>query len=72
MRQGPWKAHFTTQAGYGEQPQHHDPPRLFHLGQDPGESYNVAAEHPRVIAELQKTADEHRQTVEPVKNQLTR
>jgi len=72
VRKGPWKAHFTTQPGYGGKPERHGKPLLFHLGHDPGESYNRAAEHPRIIEELQQIVDEHRRTIEPVKNQLAR
>ncbi len=39
-RLGPWKAHFQTQAGYGQpQPETHDPPLLFHLEHDPSEKH---------------------------------
>jgi len=72
VRKGPWKAHFTTQPGYGGKPEQHAQPLLFHLGQDPGESYNLAQNHPPIIAELRQIAEEHHRTVEPVKNQLAR
>lgn len=70
VRKGPWKGHFSTQPGYGGAAKHHQTPLLFHLGHDPGESYNVAAEHPRVVAELQQLAEDHRASVEAVENQL--
>ena len=42
VRHGPWKAHFITQSGYGpDKPVEHDPPLLFHLGEDPGERFNA-------------------------------
>lgn len=66
VRRGPWKAHFRTQAGYGQpKPEAHDPPLLFHLERDPGEAWNVAADEPTVVAELMTLADEHRRTVIP-------
>ncbi len=72
IRKGPWKAHFITQGAYvgDTQPHEHDPPLLFQLEHDPGEKWNIAAQHPEVIAALQAAAQEHLQTVEPVPSQL--
>ncbi len=74
VRKGLYKAHFVTQDAYGpnRKVERHDPPLLYHLGIDPGEHWNVAAEHPDVISEIRQIADEHRKTVEPVENQLER
>jgi arylsulfatase A len=70
-RLGRFKAHFVTRSGYGpDKPQTHEPPLLFDLGGDPGESFNVAAGHPAVIEDIQKLVEQHRATVTPVKNQL--
>ena len=69
-RKGPWKAHWTTQAGYGEKPQKHDPPVLFHLEHDPSEKYDVAKNHPQVLADIIKEIERHRATVKPVQSQL--
>ena len=53
VRHGPWKAHFMTQASYGQpQPEKHDPPILYHLERDPSERWNVAEKHPEVAKEL--------------------
>ena len=61
VRLGPWKAHFLTQAGYGQpQPVRHDPPLLFHLEIDPSERFNVAGQHPEVLAEIQTLVEKHR------------
>lgn len=70
VRQGPWKAHFTTQTGYGGKPKHHNPPALFHLERDPSEQHNLARDHPEVIAQLQALAKRHRASVKPVPSQL--
>jgi arylsulfatase A-like enzyme len=60
VRQGPWKAHFLTQAGYGEpKPTAHDPPLLYNLDVDPSEQYDVAKNHPDVIASLRKLVESH-------------
>jgi arylsulfatase A len=70
-RIGEWKAHFFTQAGYGQpEPEQHDPPLLFHLGLDPSEKRNVAAEHPDVIARIQSAVKAHQSAVVPGKPQL--
>ncbi len=71
VRQGAWKAHFVTRSGYGpDKPAAHDPPLVFHLGEDPGEKFNVAKDHPEVIAALGKLAAEHRAGITPVPSQL--
>lgn len=72
FRKGPYKAHFTTRTGYGGQPTTHTPPVLFHLGVDPGESYNVAGQHPEILAEINEAVARHRMGIEPVPSQLTR
>ncbi len=70
-RLGPWKAHFITQAAYGQpKAEPHDPPLLFNLEADPGESFECAADHPDVIAQIKAAVEKHRATVKPVKNQL--
>jgi hypothetical protein len=57
--------------GYGQpKPDAHDPPLLFDLNVDPGETFNVAANHPGVVAGLLKEIETHRVTVTPVKSQL--
>jgi len=71
VRKGPWKAHFRTRIGYGQpQPREHEPPLLFHLEQDPGERFDLAADHPEVIAEIRTELQRHQATVGAVQNQL--
>ncbi len=69
-RLGPWKAHFITQPGYGAKPEPHDPPLLFDLEADPGESFECGADHPDVIAKIKAAVEKHKATLKPVKNQL--
>jgi arylsulfatase A-like enzyme len=70
IRKGPYKAHFTTFAGYSkEPPEKHDPPLLFHLPNDPGERFNIAAEHPEVIADIKQELENHRAKLVPGKRQ---
>ncbi len=64
VRKGQYKAHFTTHDGYSTNtPAVHNPPLLFDLPADPSEEYDVAAEHPEVIAELSKIFGEHQATI---------
>jgi arylsulfatase A len=73
VRKGPFKAHLITQAAYGGgKAVRHDPPVLYNLDHDPSEKYDVAKNHPEVVAELLKVAATHRATVRPVVNQLER
>lgn len=70
VRKGPFKAHFTTQAGYGDKPLKHDPPALYHLEHDPSEKYDIAKDHPDVIAELTRLVEDHNKAMVPGKPQL--
>jgi arylsulfatase A-like enzyme len=71
VRMGPWKAHLITRAAYGrDTPAPHDPPLLYHLGRDPGERFDMAAEQPAVIAEIMKVVAEHRAAMQPAPSQL--
>ncbi len=67
VRRGPWKIHLkTTHPGSGnEKAQAHDPPLLFNLTTDPSEQFNVAGQHPNVVAQLLKEAEDHRRTIKP-------
>ena len=72
LRKGPWKAHFATQESYtgNNRLNEHDPPVLYNLEVDPSEKWDVAAQHPEVIAEIKAAADAHRKTVVAVPSQL--
>ena len=70
-RQGPWKIHYRTKSGYLRDPiVDHDPPLLYNLEVDPGEKYNLAADHPDIIAKVNAMVEEHKATVKPVKDML--
>jgi arylsulfatase A len=65
-RVGDYKLHVMTQDGYLDpRPTRHDPPLLFNLGRDPGESHNVAAEHPEIVKAILEAMETHRQSVVP-------
>ena len=71
LRKGWWKAHWKTRSGYGpDETETHEPPALYHLGLDPGEQFDVAKDHPEVIAELEREAERHRATLAPVETNL--
>ncbi|MBL7645622.1 MAG: sulfatase [Candidatus Hydrogenedentes bacterium] len=60
VRQGPFKAHFQTRNDYGDATvTTHNPPLLYNVEIDPGEQFDVAAEHPDVIASIQATLAVH-------------
>lgn len=70
-RLGRFKAHFITQSAYGsDPPKTHEPPLLFDLGVDPGESFNIAADHAAVLEQIAQRVRAHQATVVPVPNQL--
>lgn len=73
VRKGDFKAHFITQQEYGnEQPTIHDVPLLYNLREDPSEQFDVSADHPDVILEIEQVLEQHILTVVPVENQLER
>jgi arylsulfatase A-like enzyme len=70
-RLGEWKAHFKTQTGYGRPtPEVHDTPLLFHLGRDPSEKRNIAADHADILTQIQQAVKAHQATVVPGTPQL--
>lgn len=70
IRKGDFKAHFFTQPEFGPNWTIYNPPLLYNLSVDPSEKYNIAKEHPAVIAEIKKILEEHLSTLVPVENQL--
>jgi arylsulfatase A len=70
IRKGAFKAHFFTHDGYSKElPEKHDPPLLYNLNEDPSERFNVAAEHPEVVAQMRVEFDKHIAEVVPGKAQ---
>ncbi len=66
VRKGAYKAHFITQSAYGNfEPEAHDPPLLYDLDKDPGETYNVADQHPDVLQDILTLVAEHNANMTP-------
>jgi arylsulfatase A len=71
VRKGVYKAHLTTYSGYSpDPPQKHDPPLLFDLETDPGERFDVAVEHPDVVADILQEIERHKKEMVPGKQQF--
>jgi len=85
VRKGNYKAHFITQNEYNSQTAHpvtdppmeitnsptfHETPLLYNLNVDPSEKFNIADEHPEIIAEIRKVLEEHLAGIVQVENQL--
>ena len=72
VRHDNYKLHWLTRepVHYGRPAIPHDPPLLYDVEQDPGEQYDLAAQHPEVVRELQALVVEHQRTVQPVVDQL--
>lgn len=70
-RKGHYKVHFQTRSEWGEQSQVevHRPPLLFHLGHDPSEKTNVAAENAAILLDLKRASEKHRESIVPVPSQ---
>jgi len=71
-RKGSYKLHYITQTSYIEDTKKtiHDQPLLYNVDVDPSEKYNIAAEYPDIINEINEMVELHRATVKPVKDQL--
>ncbi|WP_234364079.1 sulfatase family protein [Lunatibacter salilacus] len=85
IRKGDYKAHFITQLEYGNPTAHPvtnppiplengatilEEPLLYNVNIDPGERFNIAADHPQIIAEIREVLAQHKAGLVPVENQL--
>lgn len=85
IRKGDYKAHFIIQLEYGNPTAHPvtipsvplengatvlEEPLLYNVNIDPGERFNIAADHPEVIAEIREVLAQHKAGLVPVENQL--
>ena len=62
FRSGTFKLHLITEGAYGQPPdrQEHEKPLLFNLADDPAEKFDVADQHPEVVADMLQQIAEHR------------
>jgi hypothetical protein len=51
---------------------HHDPPLLYDLGEDPGEKFNIAADHAKILDEIETIKKKHLKNLVPGEDQLTK
>ena len=75
VRLGMYKAHFITESAYmgdNDNREYHKQPLLFHLGQDPSEKYNIAEDHPDVIADIMLEVEQHKSELVIPESQLDR
>ena len=65
-RKGPWKLRLVSEGAYGMPPVRvvHEAPQLFHLGEDPAERFDVALQHPQVVADLLQEIEAHKASLE--------
>ena len=71
-RLGDYKAHFITQGAYGQfgQKEVHETPLLFNLSHDPSEKFDVAAQHPEVLEQINQLVEAHNAKLIRGKDQL--
>lgn len=71
-RKGDFKLYFykNNPDGYPENLETLDSPELYQLQEDPSERFNIAEDHPEVIAEIEEMVEAHKSTVKPVENQM--
>lgn len=72
VRKGDFKLHFFSNnpIGYPERMRKLDTLRLYNLQHDPAEQFDVAAEHPEVIGEIQALVHQHVASLDSVGSQL--
>jgi len=64
-RRGEFKLHLITEGAYGQPPERtvQDRPVLYRLSDDPGEQFDVADQHPDVVAEILTAIEAHRENM---------
>ena len=62
VRYKEFKAHYITEGEYGDfgEKEFHDPPLLYNLEVDPGESDNIAHKYPQILAEIARIVKNHK------------
>ncbi|NHF60461.1 sulfatase [Flavobacteriaceae bacterium TP-CH-4] len=72
VRHEAYKLHYITEGAYGMfgKKQRHDPPLLYHLGEDPSEQFDIAGQHPEFIDSIRTLVQAHQATMVLGKDQL--
>jgi len=71
IRMGAYKAHFYTQEARRVSPlTKQNPPLLYNLDHDPGELYNLAKQHPGIIAQMLAYLEKHKAELVKGEDQL--
>lgn len=67
FRKGPYKVHLITQGAYGPPNRTvHDRPLLYHLGEDPGEKFDLSGDEPDVLANILQAVADHKSGISRV------
>ena len=65
VRKGKYKLHYMNKSAYGSDPVVvYDKPKLYDLGTDPEEKYDIAGQYPEVVKELDQIATRHKASFE--------
>lgn len=59
VRVGDYKAHYITQEAYEPEFTRHDPPELYNISVDPSEKFDIAADHPEIIEQINEVVRKH-------------
>jgi arylsulfatase A len=70
VRHGAFKGHLITRPEYTGGPTVHDPLLLYDLDHDPSERFDVASQHPDVLAQMRGIVEAHGRTLKPVPTQM--
>ena len=62
FRSGDYKLHLITEGAYGQPPERqvHEQPELYNLRVDPSEKFNIARQHPDIVASILAEIEAHR------------
>lgn len=71
-RLGDYKAHYITEGSYGQfgEKEIHNPPILYNLSVDPSENFDLGANHPEILTEIDLMVKEHQSNLVKGKDQL--
>lgn len=70
-RKGGYKIHLATSRYAHRDVVEHDPPLLFNLLEDPSEKYDIAADHPDIVADLLADVSAHKSSFTPAPDQVS-